>query len=160
MQRQLIAAALAVAFAAFVIHRQTRRRAVTPRDLVILPAWFVILSVLADHTMVSRLGSAVAAGFFAAGVLFAVAMGVARAATIRVWRTEAGLLCEGSWRTGVLWVATIAVRVAVFVLAAKAGAAEGAGEAMLFVAVTLGTQNLVLARRAGLFRKMRLEPVV
>jgi hypothetical protein len=40
--------------------------------------------------------------------------------------------------------------VGMFVLAARLGAVEGAGEAMLFVAVTLAVQNVMLARRAGL----------
>ncbi|GAA3448922.1 hypothetical protein [Dactylosporangium matsuzakiense] len=150
---QLLAAiGLGVAFAALVISRQVRRRAVTPRGLIILPVWFLILSLLADHRMVYRLDSALAIGFFAAGVAFAVAMGFARAATLRVWGTDAGPMCEGDWRTGVLWVATIAVRVGVFLLAARLGAQEGMGEAMVFVAVTLGTQNVLLARRAGLFK--------
>jgi hypothetical protein len=160
MVKPLLEIAVAVAFAVFVIHRQIRRRAVTPRDLILLPVWFIVLSVLADHTMVGRLGSPVAVACFAAGVAFAVAMGIARAATIRVWRTATASYCEGGWLTGTLWVATIAVRVAMFMLAAKWGAREGAGEAMLFVAITLGSQNLILARRAGLFTKMRLEPVV
>jgi hypothetical protein len=142
---------LGVAFAAFVISRQVRRRAVTPRSLVVLPVWFLILSILADHRMVYRLDSAVAIGFFAIGVAFAVAMGFARAATLRVWPSETGPMCEGTWRTGALWVATIAVRVGVFVLAAKFGAHEGTGEAMVFVAATIGVQNALLARRAGLF---------
>jgi hypothetical protein len=38
-----------------------------------------------------------------------------------------------------------------FLLAAKLGAHEGAGEAMVFVAVTLGVQNVSLVRRAVLF---------
>jgi hypothetical protein len=162
--KPLLAIALALAFAAFVIHRQVRRRSVTPRGLVILPVWFTALSVLVDHTMVSRLVTPVAIGFFAAGVAFAVAMGVARAATIRVWTTETGPYCEGKWTTGVLWVATIAVRVGMFLLAAKLGAQEGAGEAMLFVAATLAAQNVIVARRAGLLvrrtEKAQLEPVV
>jgi hypothetical protein len=147
----LAAIGIGVAFAAFVISRQVRRRAVTPRGLVILPVWFLVLSVLADHTMLYRLSSGVAIGFFALGVAFAVAMGFARAATLRVWRTATGPMCEGTWRTGALWVATIAVRVGLFALAAKLGAQEGMGEAMVFVAVTLGMQNVLLARRAGLF---------
>jgi hypothetical protein len=146
----LVSAGLGTAFAALVISRQVRRRAVTPRGLIILPAWFLILSVLADHRMVSRLHSTAAIGFFVAGIALACAMGVARSATLRVWSTENGPMCEGGWRTGALWIATIAVRVGMFLLAAKLGAHEGAGEAMVFVAVTLGVQNLLVARRAGL----------
>jgi hypothetical protein len=155
MLKPLLEIAVAVAFAAFVISRQVRRRAVTPRGLIILPVWFTALSILVDHTMIYRLNSPVAIGFFAAGVVFAVAMGLARAATLRVWQTETGPWCAGGWPTGVLWVATIAVRVGLFLLADRLGAKEGAGEAMLFVAATLAVQNLQVARRAGLIGAAR-----
>jgi hypothetical protein len=150
MTQKLVIAAAAIAFIVFVISRQVRRRRVTPRGLTVLPVWFAALSVLADHRMVYRLHTAVAIGFFAAGVVFAGIMGVARAQTLRVWHTPDGPFCEGGWYTGALWFGTIAVRAGLFVLAARMGAVEGAGEAMLFVAVTLGVQNVLIARRAGL----------
>ncbi len=150
MVQHVFMALAAVAFVVFVISRQIRRRKVTRKGLVVLPVWFAALSILTDHTMVYRLHSAVAIGFFAAGALFAGAMGVARERTLRVWHTPDGPFCEGGWRTGALWFATIGVRVGMFVLAARMGAVEGAGEAMLFVGLTLGVQNLMIARRAGL----------
>ena len=108
------------------------------------------LAFLADHRFVDRLTTPLSAAFFAAGLLFAAVMGVARAATMRMDVTVDGTVVEGSWRTGAMWLATVGVGVAMFVAAAKAGATEGAGEAMLYVAMTLAAQNLLLARRAGL----------
>jgi hypothetical protein len=151
MPEKLAYVVVGLAFVAFVISRQIRLRRVTTRSLAILPAWFVGIAFLADHMFVHRLtATGVAAGFFAVGVALAAVMGVARAATLRVWKTADGTFCQGGWRTGALWVLTIALRVGMFLIAAKAGAVEGGGEAMLYVAVTLGVQNLVVASRAGL----------
>lgn len=150
MTKDLLIAAIGVAFVVFVISRQIRRRQITWKGLTILPVWFVALALIVDHTFLQRLNTTTAIAFFAAGTLFAAAMGFVRNATMRVWMTPEGPFCEGNWRTGATWIATFAVRGAMFVAAAKLGATEGAGEAMLFVAVTLGVQNLLLAKRAGL----------
>ncbi|GAA3204659.1 hypothetical protein ACFO1B_42205 [Dactylosporangium siamense] len=150
MVQQVLVVAAAVAFAGFVISRQVRRRKVTVRGLVILPVWFLVLSLLVDHAMIGRLHTGATVGFFAAGIAFAGVMGALRFRTLRVWRGEDGPWCEGNWRTGALWVATIAVRVGLFLLATRLGATEGAGEAMVYVAVTLGVQNLLLANATGL----------
>jgi hypothetical protein len=150
MLKTILIAAVAVAFAAFVISRQVRRRRVTPRGLVVLPVWFAVLSLLTDHAMVTRLSAAREIGFFTVGIAFAGVMGVLRAGTLRVWAAEDGPWCAGGWRTGALWIVTIAVRVGLFLAAARLGATEGTGEAMIYVAVTLAAQNLLIARRAGL----------
>ena len=155
MVEKVLVVAAGVAFAAFVISRQVRRRKVTARGLVILPVWFLALALLVDHAALARLHSVAAAGFFAAGIAFAGVMGALRFRTLRVWHAADGPWCEGDWRTGALWVATIAARVGLFVLAAHLGATEGAGEAMVYVAVTLGVQNVLLARRAGLLPAAR-----
>lgn len=150
MVEKLLMVAAGIAFVVFVISRQVRRRKVTRRGLTILPVWFLALSLLADHAMTGRLHTPATVGFFLVGIAFAGVMGTLRFRTLRVWQAEDGPWCEGNWRTGALWVATIAVRVGLFVLAAKLGATEGTGEAMVYVAVTLGVQNLLLARRTGL----------
>jgi hypothetical protein len=157
MAQHIAYVVVGVAFVAFVISRQIRLRRVTVRGLAILPAWFVGIATVSDHTLLHRLtASGVAGGFFLAGVLLAAVMGLARSTTLRVWKTAEGTFCQGGWRTGALWVLTIALRVGMFLVAAKAGAREGGGEAMLYVAVTLGVQNLMIARRAGLLGSGRV----
>ena len=160
MLEKVLVVAAALAFAGFVISRQVRRRRVTARGLTILPVWFLALSLLVDHAMVGRLHTTATVGFFAAGMAFAAVMGTLRFRTLRIWREDDGPWCAGDWRTGVLWVVTIAVRVGMFVLAARVGATEGIGEAMVYVAVTLGVQNLLLARRVGLRPVPARLPVV
>src|SRR5690349_19877053 len=62
MVEKVLVVAAGVAFAAFVISRQIRRRKVTARGLVILPVWFLALALLADHTVLGRLHTVAAAG--------------------------------------------------------------------------------------------------
>jgi hypothetical protein len=148
---QFAVAGLAVlAFLAFVISRQVARRTVTPKRLVMLPAAFTVLALVVDGGFAARLDTPVAVAFFVGGLVLAVPLGVARAATMRVWRTPDATLAQGGRRTVLLWVLTIAVRIGVLLVAARSGAPEGAGEAMLFVAATIAAQNAVIARRAGL----------
>jgi hypothetical protein len=157
MSTQILYAALGLAFLVFVVSRQVSRRTVTVKRLVGLPVAFAVLALVLDHGLAHRLASPVAIGFFAAGLVLAVPMGIARAATMRVWRTADGPVSRGDWRTVVLWLATVGARIGVFVLAARFGATESAGEAMIFVAATIAAQNAVLARRAGLWRPRTAE---
>jgi hypothetical protein len=150
MLAKLMDVVLGLAFVSFVIRQQVARKSVTPRRLVVLPAAFVVLALVSDHGLAHRLAAPVPLAFLAGGLVLAVAMGLARAATMRVWQTPTGPMSKGDWRTVLLWLGTIGVRVAVMLVAARLGAVESAGEVMLFVAATVATQNVVLARRAGL----------
>jgi hypothetical protein len=150
MLHNLIYGGLMVAFFAWTITMQVIRKNVNVKRLVLLPAGFTVLALSSDHGWTQRLHTPVALGFFGLGLLLAVGMGLVRAATMRVWHTDAGWMSKGGALTVVTWLATIAVRVAVMLVAVRAGASEGAGEIMLFVALTLATQNLVIAKRAGL----------
>lgn len=153
MSQALISTGLIVVFFAWTITMQVIRKSVSVKRLVLLPVGFTVLALVSDHGWAQRLHTPVALGFFAFGLLLAVAMGLVRAATITVWRAESGWMSKGGWLTVVTWLATIAVRVAVALLAMKFGAAEGAGEIILFVAVTIATQNLIIAKRAGLLNR-------
>ncbi len=149
MQTGLLYGIVGLAVVGWAISRQVVRRPVTPKRLFVLPAVFAVLAPLTDHELGHRLGSPAAMGFFALGVAVAVGMGAARSATMRVWWTPAGVLSQGGGRTVLLWLVTIAFRVAVLLIGAQFGVGEGSGEVMLFVAITIATQNALLFRRAG-----------
>ncbi|MEV0562924.1 response regulator transcription factor [Dactylosporangium sp. NPDC050588] len=51
MVEKALVVAAGMAFAAFVISRQVRRRKVTARGLAILPVWFLALALLVDHAV-------------------------------------------------------------------------------------------------------------
>jgi hypothetical protein len=150
MSQSLIYAGLMVAFFAWTITMQVIRKNVSVKRLVLLPAGFTVLALVSDHGWTQRLQTPIALAFLGLGLLLAVGMGFLRSATMRVWRAETGWVSQGGRLTVVTWLATIAVRVAVMLLAVRVGAPEGAGEIMLFVAVTLAAQNLFIAKRAGL----------
>ena len=150
MAHELITAGAIVAAIAWAITMQVRRRSVTVRRLVALPLALVALALGTDHGWAERLASPTAVAFFGAGLLLAAAMGLARARTMRVWHDGTAWVSQGSWRTVVAWIATFAVRIATAIVAARYGAAEGSGEIMCFVAVTLAAQNVALAWRAGM----------
>jgi hypothetical protein len=150
MLHNLIYAGLMVAFFGWTITMQVIRKSVSVKRLVLLPAGFTVLAVASDHGWTQRLSSPITVFFFGLGLLLAVGMGLVRSATMKVWRAEAGWVSKGGPLTVATWFATIALRVAVMLVAVQAGAPEGAGEIMLFVAVTLAAQNLVIAKRAGL----------
>jgi len=141
----------ALALVTFMVWRQTRERRVTPRGLVVLPLVFVAIGVLADKDMPHRLDSPLALALLVLGLLLAGALGVLRATTMTVRRDGRALVTRGTRTTVVWWIVTLAVRIGVVLLAYRLGVAEQLGEAMLFVAVTFGVQNAIVAARGGLF---------
>ncbi len=142
-----------VAFAALlvaVIARQVRERTLTVRSAMALPAAFAVAAFVLDHTMLHRLASPLAAAIFVLGLLAGAATGLIRAGTMAVRRVGETMVTRGNGRTVAWWVVSLLIRVGLVVGAGSLGLREGAGEAMLFLAVTLGVQNAALAWRAGL----------
>ena len=160
MTRQLVTAGLVVVFFAWTITMQVIRKSVTVKRLVLVPAGFAVLALVSDHDWVQRLSRPAALALFGLGLLLAVGMGLIRSTTIRVWRTDSGWLSQGGWQTVATWLATVAARVAVVLVGLRLGVTEGAGEIVLFVAVTIAAQNLVVARRAELFGRTAPTAVV
>jgi hypothetical protein len=150
MLQHLMYTGLIIAFFGWTITMQVIRKNVSVKRLVLLPAGFTVLALASDHDWTQRLHAPTALAFFGLGLLLAVGMGLVRSATMRVWLAESGWVSKGGALTVLTWLATIAVRVAVLLVARRSGVTEGAGEIMLFVAVTLAAQNLAIAKRAGL----------
>jgi hypothetical protein len=131
---------LLAAVAVFVIVRQFAPQAIRPRSLLVVP-------LVAGYLGFQGLSSAPPAGVLAIGLLavnlaLAVGLGAVRGATIRVWRSASGAwMSQGTLLTLGLWLALIAVRVAMAVLARGALPLQEIG---LFVAATFGAQNLVV----------------
>ncbi len=146
---------IGLAFLVLVITMQVRERRRTRRGLVMLPAAFVVLAPMVDHTAAHRLAEPLALVLLVAGVAVAAAVGFARATTMAVRRDGAAIVTRGTRRTVALWLVTIAVRVGMALLSYALGVPEGAAEGLFFAAATIATQNLVLARRAGLIGATR-----
>lgn len=146
----IIAAVAGVAFLGLIVTMQVRRKRVTPKAMLILPAVFAGLSVGLDRSWLAELGSGMAVLLLVTGSLAAIGFAVARAATITLEEGPKGLVQKGNWLTAVLWLGTFAVRIATMLIGMRYGVAQGPGEAFFFVALTFAAQNAIIARRAGL----------
>ncbi|BCJ35272.1 hypothetical protein Athai_27750 [Actinocatenispora thailandica] len=135
----------------WIISRQVGERTWTPRRLAIMPLIFVVAAVVNGKTLGHDLSTGLAVGLFVAGLVLAVLLGLARSATMAVRPgSDNSVVTRGNGWTIGLWLVSIAVRVGLAFGASSLGAPEGMAEAMLFAAVTIGAQNLVVARRGGL----------
>ena len=92
----------------------------------------------------------------AGSLVLAAGFGVLRALTVKVWGEPGQLLMRGSWLTGVLWAVAVGAHLGYDYLVIGGGKnADAVGNAsiLLYLAVSLGIQRLVLlnrARRLGL----------
>lgn len=146
---------IGVAVLALLLYRQlaVRRLRETYRLVVIV----AILGVLEFGRYLSasgtHIGAKVAVALVGSAILASV-LGVLRAVTVRVWRGDGGqLLRKGTWLTAVLWVVALAAHLGLDELVAGGtnGKSGNVGDAtiLLYLAVSLGVQQVVLLRRAA-----------
>ncbi len=91
-------------------------------------------------------------------LVLAAVFGVLRAATVRIWLQEGRPWSRGSWVTASLWIVALAAHLGYDALVADHSIA-GLGNAaiVLYLAVSLGIQRLVVHQRAQ--RLQRAQPV-
>ncbi|WP_328605867.1 hypothetical protein OG943_38690 [Amycolatopsis sp. NBC_00345] len=137
---------------AWLLSRQVQKRLVRedrkPTVVLILGVLGVV-SLAAFFKGGSPSGTAIA--LLAGSLLVAVLFGVVRAYTVRLWRADGQLWRQGTWLTVVLWIAAIAIHLGLdFVIDANSPV-KGLGNAsiLLYLAVTLGAQRLVVQQRAN-----------
>src|SRR5262245_50257737 len=135
------------------IWRQMHAHEVTRESLIKLPLIFAAIGVLGFGTGAIPTDTA-AIAYLAFSVALSVGMGVWRGAEISLWRDEDGKpISKGNRTTITLWVALIGSKFALGAIASITGwfPAEHAGEVFLFLALSFVAQNLVVARRAGIW---------
>jgi hypothetical protein len=133
------------AVAVVVIGRQFVPRAIRPAALVVLP--LVLGAVGLQAVVEAPPQNLLAFAIFAVDAVAGVGLGLARGASVRVWRTADGVwMRQGTPLTLGLWVASIAIRVG---LAAIDRTAVPLNEITFFLALTFAAQNLVLWLRTG-----------
>jgi hypothetical protein len=157
MEKQVLAELLiGVLVVGLLIYRQLVARRVSASGVRIA----LILAVLGVLETVQYLqkqhhvgGIAVAA--LGGSLVLAIAFGVARAVTVRIWQKDGTTWSQGSWITALLWIAALAAHLGYDYLLDKHHGTAGLGAAtiLLYLAITLGTQRLVLLQRAS-----RLSP--
>jgi hypothetical protein len=85
------------------------------------------------------------------GLVIGAALGLLRAATVKLWVRDGAVYTQGHAMTAALWIVGIAVHVGLDLLAraiAPSADAVNASSVLLFVAVSLGVQGLMTMQRA------------
>ena len=85
------------------------------------------------------------------GLVIGAALGLLRAATVRLWVRDGAVYTQGHALTAALWIVGIGVHVGLDLLAraiAPSADAVDASSVLLFIAVGLGVQGLVTLQRA------------
>ena len=148
---------IGIAVVALVLYRQLAVRSVRTdragRGMLI----FAVIGVAQLGQFVSHGGRIGVVGIAALAISLVLAAGLAaaRAATMKLWRTDQGWFRQGTVVTLVLWLISIGSHLGIDALAGHlAGRAEdvaGLGQAtlLLYLAVSLGIQSVLLARRVS-----------
>jgi hypothetical protein len=82
--------------------------------------------------------------------VLALVFGVLRALTTRIWQQDGSAWSQGNWLTAVLWIAALGAHLGYDALLDHHHGTAGLGEAtvLLYLAVSLGAQRLVVMQRA------------
>lgn len=133
---------------AFVIFRQLATRQVGRLMAFIVPGVMIAAGVAAGG-LVDPAHAALSLALLAVELVAAVAFGAVRAATVRVWHDASGTAwSKATGLTLLAWLASIAVRVALYAAGTALGLALSTGSILLFVGLSLGAQAYLTVRRA------------
>jgi hypothetical protein len=156
MATNLVIGALVLAL---VLRRQLRPRTVrsdrSPMIFLVIAA--IGVAQLVDAWQQHR-PTGLGIGLLAVSLVLAVGFGVWRAASMRLWRQENQLWQQGTAVTLALWVVAVAVHVGIDLVgglseprhsaAATSVTATLSASLVLYIALSLGVQRAVVARRA------------
>lgn len=150
----LIAAAVV-----WILWKQIQPAPVKTRLLVLAPLVMGYFGI--RNTPGSTWSSAADVTLILVGAVFAIVLGLARGATIRVWRERDGRVWrQGSRMTLLLWGALLLVRVIMAGVAVGTHhkAADGLGPILLSLAVSFAAQNVVTGLRMSALAGAAPEP--
>ncbi|MER5549229.1 hypothetical protein ABT072_44175 [Streptomyces sp. NPDC002589] len=148
---------IAVVVVGLVVRQQLRTRPVRRNGSLIAPA---VLGVLGTAGIAFGIASVVKyhplttlpVVLLVASLAVAASFGVARARTVQIWRgPQSEVLRKGTAATTGLWLASIGVHIGLALWIDHAAGAGLLGTASLYayLAIGLGTQNLLVRRRAA-----------
>lgn len=141
---------IGIVVVAWILWRQTQKRPVRedrkPTVLLIL----LVLGVLQLSSFFKSASStALVIGLLVGNLVLAAGFGVVRGYTVRLWRQDGQLFRQGTWLTIVLWLAGIGVHIGLDALIDSSAKGLGSASILLYLAVSLGTQRLVVQSRAN-----------
>lgn len=140
--------AIYVALIAFVLYRQMSPVPLRAARLILLPA---ALGLFGLQQLLRRpFADVTSSVLLVVGLVIAVAAGLWRGTTFRVWSEDARVMVRGTRMTLVTWAVLILVRLPFAFLANAAASPQGfvVGELLLALAVTFAAQNTVIWIRA------------
>ena len=140
-----------IAVLGWILYNQLRVRQFTARRLRVAGS----LGVIGVVEIISAAGahpvSVVGWTLLVIGLVIGAALGLVRAATVKLWVRDGAVYTQGHALTATLWIVGIGIHIGLDVLArAIAPSADGvnASSVLLFIAVSLGVQGLMTMRRA------------
>lgn len=140
-------ALLILLLVAFVIYRQFRTRPAN-KPLVLIIGGALFVGGIASGGVVDPLNPTLSVALFGVEALVAVALGAWRAATVRMWLDASGMAwAKGTSWTLVAWLASIAVRVGLYLAGQALGLPPSTGGVLVFVGLTIGVQGYLVASR-------------
>ena len=141
---------LGLAVLALLIYRQLAARPVNASALRLI-AILLIIGLFQTYQFLSK-GHDHPLTFAALGgsLVLAAIFGALRAGTVRVWLQDGQAWSQGNWLTATLWIASLVAHLGYDVLLVHGPGARGLGTAtiVLYLAVTLGFQRVLVLRRA------------
>ena len=146
---------IGVAVLALLIYRQLRARPVRGNQRLVLV--LVVIGLIEAVQYMQKLHSvSVAIVALAGSLVLAAVFGAARAATVRLWVQDGQPWAQGNLLTAALWVLALAAHLGYDYLVGQHKDIGGIGTAtvLLYLAVSLGVQRLIVTLRA-----QRLDPV-
>lgn len=142
---------LGIAVLGWILYNQLRVRVFSPRRLRVA----AVLGVVGLGEVVSAAGahpvSVVGWTLLVTGLLVGAALGLLRAATVRLWVDDGVVHTQGHAMTAALWIVGIGVHLGLDVLArviAPSAETLNTSSVLLFLALSLGVQGLMTVRRA------------
>lgn len=138
---------IALAVLGLVLYRQLRARPVAERRLYTIPAVLAVIGV-AQGGLLDDAHPALSVALLAGEAAAAVAFGALRAVTVRLWReSDGGLWRRGTGWTLAAWLVSILSRVGFIAAGHALGLKLGSNLFLLFLALTLIAQNLLVVWR-------------
>jgi hypothetical protein len=135
----------------WILYNQLRVRQFTARRLRLAGILGVIGLVEIVSAVAAHPVSVVGWTLLVTGLVVGAALGLLRAATVKLWVRDGAVYTQGHALTATLWIVGIAVHVGLDVLAqaiAPSADAVNTSSVLLFIAVSLGVQGLMTMRRA------------
>ena len=141
---------LGLAVLALLIYRQLRSQPVNASALR-LTAILLIIGIFQTFQFLNKYHAhQLTYGAIGGSLVLAGIFGALRASTVQLWLQDGAAWSKGNWLTAALWLASLAAHLGYDFLVWRGPGSRGLGTAtiVLYLAVTLGFQRILVLQRA------------